>query len=291
MENELLVEYKENLHDFEKLANSAFKLSVITHGISTKFRRVFLGNYIYSEIVMTAISLLKLLPESQSSKNDNMIFWDLSSVSTLARNLVERYYEMFYNSSEVITDEEEEFRFLLWSLHASKKQKKIFNCFNSDDNSNEVSLTINKELDKSYQEIEKYKASIHNNLFFMSFNESDRKKLLKGEKHSYLSQDEINNRLGIDKDTFRAIYVFLSNCTHCLPYSVIESIEARNSGKSHERNSKLITLILQYTSSYLALAIYDYLKLFPELNQTLDRQSKELINKYLSFLVRTKSIS
>src|SRR5437762_12583249 len=90
-------ETNETIQSLESLCECAIRLSGNTQGRSGVTWRVMIASLVFSKITLNIISILRLTPGSTFSKSvGGMQVWDLSSVASLSRNLVETYLTLQY---------------------------------------------------------------------------------------------------------------------------------------------------------------------------------------------------
>ncbi len=212
-----------------------------------KSSKKVIASALFDKLLVTAKSYLKLLPFSSlhGSEEDD---WDLSSIATLTRNIIENYNIFFYLIVDKVPKDEEYFRILLCELHSDVERLKMYN-----------SLKVEKEIVKKQREkINKIKDDIYKNTFYKSLDWDDRNELIKGKRPLYLSGTQINKKIDLDisNEEIEFVYRFTSNYIHSSPFS-IHDIE-----ENEETDIIYITELLEVVNKYLKQAILDYKKLF-----------------------------
>ena len=133
---------------------------LISHGMRISFGlankpapldREFYSDRIFSKLLSHAITLRRIVPTGLTPKKEgDTELWDISSTCALARALIESYDSLFYVAVDNITDEEREFRFLLWELHAEERREKKLNLIGSK---NPRLIEITKDIETLRQRV------------------------------------------------------------------------------------------------------------------------------------------
>jgi len=109
-------DYLEELELFEKTLKFVMLVSQNQHGIQIDGRGTR-SVRIFTRQTLTAISLCKLLPSSINSKRLGSDLWDIGSIASLTRNIIEGYLSLYYFGIEKVSEQEAELRFFLLQLH------------------------------------------------------------------------------------------------------------------------------------------------------------------------------
>ena len=72
---------------------------------------------IFTKQTLTGLSLRRLLPTPTVTKSIEEDLWDIYSIASLTRNVIETYLSLHFFGLENISDEEAELRFFLLQLH------------------------------------------------------------------------------------------------------------------------------------------------------------------------------
>src|SRR5688572_12034590 len=108
--------YLEELELYDKVVAITALISVNQNGIKANGRGVRAVK-IFTRQTLTVFSLSQLLPRPSSSKESDEDLWDICSIASLTRNLIEGYLSLNYFGTEKISDSEAELRFFLLQLH------------------------------------------------------------------------------------------------------------------------------------------------------------------------------
>jgi len=268
--------YLDKLKLFELLFDEIIRISNKTLGKYTDSWREEYGSHIFGKIACHTSSLLKLLPQSKScSLSENLNISDINSICTLARALIDTYYVFYYLIIDDISQDEFEFRQLLWFYHDNTKAIELLNCCNKDD-------SIINEL----KETEIETANLHNNLDNCNFlNDlksspnylSDKnlqnkvKKCLDGKVSIFIENGKLSTKIGISDKFYKRTYHYLSQYVHCYPFAVSQIAEF---AKTNPKTYVIEIYVLNHLNCYLALAIRDFNKFY---NIDYDDKIKKII--------------
>jgi hypothetical protein len=104
--------YLEELIKYDKVLSVAILISQNQHGIDTTGRGVRAAK-IFTRQALTGISLRNILPFPSDERDKEEELWDISSIASLSRNILEGFLSMFYFGTEIVSDEEAELRFFI----------------------------------------------------------------------------------------------------------------------------------------------------------------------------------
>ena len=243
--------YKKDLACIEQLCITACTLSKNTSGKSMDKWEIAEVTSIFHRICLTSIALLKLLPYScYYSLLPDPELWDLPSVATLTRSLIETYHAFFYIAIEKISDEESTFRKMLWEYHDICQRYRMLK-FNPIKSPN---IHI---IEKLKQEL---KEKLINNTYFAKLEPWLIKELKKGRKGIYLNNRIISERAKINPNFYSMVFTYCSNHVHTssLSTSHLSSFRADDSN-----SLELFSALMDCMIGYLSVSIRDFLHLFP----------------------------
>ncbi len=257
--------YTEAIDTFERLFEKAMQLSIITSGRSGVTWQQEYGSHIFTKIVLTALAILRLLPKSKYSKPFVVAeVWDISSVSVLSRSLIETYHIFYYLIVQPVNNEEREFRFFVWQFHAEVERLKMLQLIQSKD----------PAMDSIRSNIENLRSRVVSHAFLSRLDAKKQKRVTDGEIGILLDNARISESAGLEPDYFRARYKYLSNWIHTFPYSVTQ-IATFKAGDSESLN--LLTVVSNYSSAYLGLAMRDFIDVFPDQKLSVNSEMLEVI--------------
>lgn len=245
--------YLNSLNNYEVLSKTAIFLSKENYGKKANNFREEYGSWIFGKICLHTIAIQKLLPDSTFfHKINGKKVWDLASICSLSRSLIETYNVFHYLIIEDIDPNELEFRRILWELHSECERLEMLKLIKSKA----------PEITKIIEDIAQYKSKLINNKFFKGLEHKTQKKFRNGKSGIFKTNSQISENAGINPDYYKAVNKYLSNFVHTYPFAIIQlSLFRAGDKESLER----IKTVIDYCKHYLCLAIRDFLKLCPEL--------------------------
>jgi len=261
--------YRHAYDEARTVLDEAIALSFKKHGRQSDNRRQHAGNLAFNIIVGHMHALLMLAPVGPLGGNaPHKELWNLTSMATLARSLVDAYYTMFYLAGDQITEEASAFRSLIWDYHNKKECLEMLCLVGSTSN----------ELDKIEYEILSMKKSIETHGEYASQSKEIRKAIIKGKQPFIMTNSQLSEKAGISPKYYRLVFMFLSGFVHAHPFSM-SHLSTFRAGDDASLNSMM--QILRYGTSYFCFALRDFKKLFPELSSTLNKETDILIDEWI----------
>jgi hypothetical protein len=218
---------------YDKVIETTKLISWNQHGIDADGRGLR-GTKIFTRQTVVGLSLQRILPRPSSMTHHENVLWDVSSIASLSRNLMEGYLSFYYFGIERVSIEEAELRFFIAQLHRNVEWYEI------------RKLTDPKDpgLKEFEDGISEQKARIRNHPYLSSLTEVQRKRALRGLE-MYKTKADFENELDVCKD-LRRNYRHLSNLVHPLPMSIerIDNDRGRGIGSDPDVGYCLICLML-----------------------------------------------
>jgi hypothetical protein len=226
-------------------AQRAKRISMGSGERPSQGNRDYWGSVLFTRLVVTAYSILELLPDPKPRAH-----WDFSSVASLTRNLVEMYLYFYWLCIDDVADEVRAGRFILMQLHDHGSRRRLFDHDSKPDPDHPAYADLVIRFDA--------------NPYLATLPEGQRKNLLRGEKTPFV-QDEVIDRMGADRDSFRLFYRFLSQHTHGGPIAFYRMDEHdRGAGVETAHEKKYMILISDLARNTLDDAATGMLKIFPD---------------------------
>ena len=262
--------YRSSLQDFYKISEIAISISNNTHGREVDSWKLEYGSYTFTKICLHSMSLRAILPSMKpdGGNKPGIEFWDISSIASLIRSIIDTYYAFYYLSVDNRSDEEDILRQLIWDYHGEMQRLDLLKKIKS-------SNPAVKEL-KNYTEILKEKIEQNDN--FKNLNTNQKKNIVEGKRALLLTNSEMSERAGIDSYYYKANFNSLSAYTHAHPFAInqLSNFRAGNDEALNLINSKLETC-----TGYICHAVNDMVKLFPDQKTKIDHITYELIEKWI----------
>jgi hypothetical protein len=213
-------DYQAALNRFTNAVESAIVSSHKAAGIDAGPRR-FWGSVLFTRVCTISVSILWLCPRSKV--NTDGTHWDFGSIASLARNLFECALQLFYLAIEPLSEDEWLARLKVMQLHDCLERFRMFRAFDPND----------PQLKMFEEQANELRAILEKNLYFVTLSEKLQKNLLKGERSSIITQDEILQRMGEFDEGTRGYYRFLSSHAHSFPLGFYRMAE-HNRGRGEE---------------------------------------------------------
>lgn len=242
---QLTAEYLKHRSEYRALSKRAMRVSRGSGRIWVEGNRLAYASILFTRIVVSAKSIASLLPDCKAGEH-----WDFSSVASLSRNLAESYLWYFWLCEDEIDPDVRQGRFILLYCHDHGSRGRLF----PDSAPEHIQKEVMDDL------IQRFDA----NPFLKTYGEKARREALKGLKTPFI-QDDVIDKMDLDKETFRTVYRFFSQHTHGGPVAFFRQAEhVRGSGVEtrHEKSYMIMAIIFIYT--ILSRAIEGHLKLFPD---------------------------
>lgn len=254
--------YFENLKKYSDTINLAAKISRLSAHRKAEDKIVW-ACILYTKICVTGYSILILSPESEIATK-KIPHWDFASLFSLTRNLMENYHTMFYLCVDNVIDDELKARRKLFNLHDYYSRRKLFS-FTSEKKER-------KDLEKLViQELKETK-------YFKSLDEKRQRHFLKGENAFFINREEIEERIGSDKDDFKLLYKLFSSNTHSFPMGFYGMLEGtRGTGVKSEVEVDYCGLALETAEQYIKQASNDMINFFPDILDKLTEDEKRIL--------------
>lgn len=244
-------DYAESVDNLQDTIASASEASQKYAGLLKPNLSQFWGSVLFTHLITRSVSFFRLLPKV--TWTDELPFWDHSTLSGIARSLIEVRLTFFYLCVDEISDDERLLRKKFFDLHDCISRMKLIL-----ERPHEAS-----EYSGHLLEIEKIRSSIKSNPAFDSFKMKRKKQLLRGDSAFILPLEEIAARVGDDGFNYRYLQRFLSNQVHAFPmafYSVgfddlgkgvySPKEEQVATGLTNIANEKILSCTSEYCSLY-----------------------------------------
>ncbi|MCL1478513.1 MAG: hypothetical protein MH219_13780 [Marinobacter sp.] len=121
---DLEMSFRDEYKKYSKVLSATTNISLNQHGIDTDGRGVRAVK-IFTRQTLSGMSLNSLLPKLSTERDPDSELWDLCSIASLSRNILEAYLVVYYSGTESISDEEAELRFFIGQLHRNREWYRI----------------------------------------------------------------------------------------------------------------------------------------------------------------------
>lgn len=244
--------YKEVCANFEALLEYGTSLSAELAGQNAPSDREFYATLIFAKLLGHSISLHRLLPSGLApSCPGKTELWDLCSVGSLARVLIESFDALAYIALHNISSDERSFRIVLWYLHAEERRKEMLRLIGS---------TAPKVTEVEQRVTGLRKALIANPIFSTTGRKFQKDIRDENSPPFHLSRAERCRLSGISHEYYTTAYMHLSAYVHTFPFA-IQDLERFNAGDPG--SLRVLSVPIQYSTGFLAKAIEGMLSVFP----------------------------
>ena len=248
-EEELL--FRNKAKQYYQVLNLTMDLSQNQHCIDTDGRGVR-AIKIFTRQTLSAMSLSSILPKLSLDKDPDTELWDVSSIASITRNILEAYLAIFYSGIENISNEEAELRFFIGQLHRNREWYLVHKSQNSDiETLNEFKTGMKEQEER-----------IKNHSYLSNLTNAQKNKALKGDEMYYTKAD-FEKKARICSE-LRAEYQLLSNFVHPLPLSIERIDNDRGRGTSNVYDISYSLGCITIATKYLAASTLGILDHFPE---------------------------
>lgn len=225
------------------------------------------GMKIFTRQTLTAFSLDKLLPRPNINNPENSEFWDISSIASLTRNLIEGYLSLHFYGLEELSPEEANLRFLIQQFHRNTEWYNI----SKDD--------PDADLSDFKSGLPEQKERIKNHSYLDKLNPIQKKRALRGIE-IYKTKADFENDLSICTD-LRKIYRLLSNLVHPLPLSIERADNEKGRGIRNRNDIYYSVVSIMLARRFLAASTVGIADCF---QNTLGRKFKNEIDSIRPFI-------
>ena len=260
----------------ERLVAELLKLSNGTMGRTTDWRGQQ-ASLAFAKVGITCMTFLRLIPgSSHYGPAGQWAVWDLSAAASQCRNLIEAYHLLCYLVQEPGTVEERAFRQRLWEYHEEYERHEMLR----------AGVPDSKHLGRVAQEVAGRRARLEASPVFQKLSAGNRQRLLEAKDFKLEGPVELSRRAGVSENYYRSTYKYCSAFSHSAPFSLSQLDDFR--AGAPEAEHVLGTLVNQ-ACGYTALAIRDFMKLFPDQDAVVDAQTKVVIAFWEDLLKWEKS--
>jgi len=231
-----------------------------------------IATLVFSRIALNGISTLRLVPGSNFCQPvRGMQIWDLASVVSLSRNLVETYLTLHYMLEPLSSNDEAALRENVWRYHETFERLKMLR----------FALPDSTRIPKLETELASRRSAVEHVQVFLNLPKGIRSRILKGEMAKLKTHEELCTGAGVNPDYFKSMFKYGSNHTHSSPFSFaqMDSFTA-----SDPEAVNVFNLALQSSTGFSALAIRDFVKAFPDQSAALSARETGLLQLWEGIL-------
>jgi hypothetical protein len=255
---------EESVQTLETMCHCAIELSSNTQDRPTSNWQLVEGSIIFGKTCLTCISLLRLIPISSFYLPAHKLHaWDLPSVASLVRNIIETYHVFFY-VIENVSDSEREAREALWRFHETAERLEMLR----------LAVPSSAGVEQLMKEYSKRKARLEASPFFQSLPKRQRTNLLNARDSKFSTKSEIADRAGVSRRYLTSCYKYCSNFTHTSPMAVATMNAFRAGTPEGKQRFKYVS---ELATAFIALTIRDFVRLVPDQRTHVDQKTWKII--------------
>ncbi|MGY4538708.1 glutathione peroxidase-family protein [Mucilaginibacter sp. UYNi724] len=265
-----LTSYSEKLIKLENYHDFAIDVTNACGGKKNVPWHLVRANQLFIRMTVSILSFIRLMPNNRHFPAEYE-FWDLFSIHSLSRNIVESYIIFWYVAINIIPLDERELRILLLRYHMNNEKYKLYKDFKTADAHMMEDFDKNLALDK-----EKLIIDVAFNKYIEP---ARRKNILNGREAKYFSNQEIMDKIAFKTEEFRPLYRFFSNHIHSMPFATQSTTDERGTGKRNSAEVQYVETALDFVTKYLLAATIDSIQLFPDCTTVLDPDKLKIIKE------------
>lgn len=237
--NEPSANFLERVDALDSAVRSCMHVSRQYAGISSPTSQHFYASVLFTTLITRGVSLAILAPHSPWASK-LIEHWDYATATGIVRTMLEVRLAFHYLCVDPCSRVEWECRWNILNLHDCASRRKLFEAKGS-----------NHEQVASFEsQAEELRDRLRSNAHFGALPKRQQDKFLKGQTPYLFPLEDIGEKAGVDKATFRWLYVLFSSHVHGLPMSFY-----RMGGDNEDRGRGLPSRIEEnYTSLCLSLA-------------------------------------
>ncbi|MCF8262048.1 MAG: hypothetical protein K9J12_14825 [Melioribacteraceae bacterium] len=241
--------YLEELEKYIQVLKVTMLISLNQHGIETTGRGIR-ASKIFTRQTLLGMSFRKILPIPSKYKHPEDELWDICSIASLSRNIMEGYISLLFFGIEKVSEEEAELRFFLGQYHRNREWYQIRKRFGENEN----------KLHEFVDGLKAQKQRLKNHPYLSKLTRVQQNKVLQGlemykTKEDFENENKVCTRL-------RGDYQVLSNLIHPLPLSIerMNNESGRGIGSKHDITYCILSLVI--ARRYLAASTIGFSDFF-----------------------------
>lgn len=226
----------------------ATAISFNAGGRPSETGRQYWSSVLFTKLVVSSITLHSICPFPKPKAH-----WDLAAVSGIVRSNVELWLFFHWLCVETGDDDEWFFRIRLFWLMDNRARYRLVTDGGGDPNDAEFANRQSEII-----------AQLNNSAIFNNLSEKRKAELSRGDKLPFI-QDEVLERLSVNRAAFRMTYRHMSSFVHTGPVSVFRMAEhKRGNGNENPYDRAYMGYGLLLATQVLAACSDEMMKLHPQ---------------------------
>ena len=273
-------EYIENWKEYPALQKCIYKLQVNRFLDRKTKGRELIALTAFNKLLIQYTSLIKIIPNNDFSQ------FDKTSISGIARGIIELSNNMFFYGIEDVNDDEAQFRISLFEYISKRDRQGTLKKW-------DVQKETLDELNLSDEELVNLKSDLCSNPTFIQLIKENRimgfDSLVNPEssKNKYLRRHSILNSRGIDEKFVDGLYKMSSVFIHNSPGAIDQHRNYLVNYHNMEREDlKLSVSLMQVPSSFIANSILDFSKYTDPIDELLSTDEIKLVKDFANLILK-----
>ena len=207
IDGETSAAYERSLDMLDNVVRDCIVVSQKYQGVRVPSTKHFYASVLFTALISRGVSLAILAPHSPWSKK-SIEHWDYASAAIIVRSMMEIRAAFHYLCVDVCSDEEWQCRWNLLNLHDCTSRVRLFS---------ESSDQDAEQLDGFSTQADELRERLRRNEHFTKL--PHQKRLLNGQKAYIYPIEDILEKAGLEKRTYRYLNILFSSAVHGLPMS------------------------------------------------------------------------
>jgi len=236
--------YEESREAFSQAVNNLVGLSAANEGKPSNHGREYWAFILVAKLAVTSMTLDKIAPKSVNPDSGEL--WDLSSVTTLARVLVENYLMLVWLCVETEKQDTWDFRLTALTIVDNRARYRLTQEVEGEEEPDDFKVAQSK-----------LGARLSVTKCFRGHEPRKQRELLRGNKMPFI-QDDVIGRLNMDQPEFCRMYRYLSSFVHTNTISFFRMAD-HNRGKGEFNTYEAATMsgVFLFAAHVIECAIED----------------------------------
>jgi hypothetical protein len=195
----------------------------------------------------------------------NPSVWDLGSLAVLTRAVIDTYFALYYFAVDEDSPEQIELRHMVGNYNLAKHRHEILDLIGSEHSD---TVGVRGPVDKAL-------ADLRANALYRNLAPRVREDIEAGRKSILLTNRALADRAGISPRLYKGMHKYLSGHVHTYPIAIQQMNTPRRADQI-----LVVWNFIDISSGYLAVAIRDFVRMFPT--------SRELLSDSLMDEIRAQ---
>lgn len=216
------------------------------------------GTHVFASVCGQGIAMIRALPLSRWVRSDFQ-FWALSGIAGYARAVIEG--QLLFNYLMETPESRVAWSAKLFVMHLNDCTRRITLHANAG---------ADQEAESFRMQAEEIKETLRTNSYFLTLPQNIQRRCLEGDSPMMVTRQDMVEKVGWNRDHFRAVFDLLSQHAHILPLSFYRMTpNGRGTGIENDTDRGYLTTTLNLASDALSQCTDILVAAFPE---TADRR-------------------